>query len=751
MPRYENIPSVFIELLDGNLQMDRQITGPVTLVIGTALSGPSNVQHLVTDANKSSAIYGAGSPLLKGLSKAKMGGAQNIILYRVGGKSAQLLNIFGEDSLIETVEETASAGSNYYLYVGTEPNNPLKDCVIVFDANKKIVYSTVTGKEIDLGKVKVFGFNKDAGYHFRIGTPTDPVKFNEVLVAGNIREDHVVEYTATVAQDLFPLFGTGAIISSVVIDADPALDPDTDYEVVGTDLDLAAAISGTLVGGEVVTVTYSLPSTIPDLNRLDSFVAPAINHPTYTLSAPQADVNTVISAVIDDAVFIAGVSESLGVVTLSGLALAAVANGSEIEIRYTVTSTEPAAEYRSGANNINADLKTKYELLEFAYADLETTIATEVAIAIDGVILDAENIADGSTAADKLEYFRKTESDGEITYEWLDAKILYDDGLTGTTDIDDPNIELDDAGQPIILKLFGEVNFAHQLGTWLYNITENERFVLGAIGTSLPATTATSSVAKWIGTLPQTDILGNIISNGSGLLGNKFMAGSTTRLNGFYLTDSGYVDGAVLTDSNGAPIDLGKYLSVVAGAIVTPELRSVGSTLGIENGAAMYAGLVSTIIAGNSTTNSDMPNVGLPFSVKKTKLNELAGVGYVVFYSKPTGVVGVVSGELPTGPRSDYDYISTSIIVANIVTRIRNRVNPFLGKGLNSAMIAAMETAVEQIFKDEVAFGSVIKYAFNVIVEPTSDGRGKIRIPTQIVPAFELREVNIPIKLAYDI
>lgn len=743
MSRYDNIPSIFIELLDGNLQVDKQITGPVVLVIGTALSGPTNTQYLVTDANKASAIYGSGSPLLKGLSQVRMGGAQNIILYRVGGKAAQLIDIFGADTSVETKDQTVNVGSQYRVYIGTEPNDPLKDCIIVFDLSGKIVYSNVTGQTVDLGKIIVTGFDKDAGYNFRIGTPSVPVLMSEALTAPNIREDMALSVAATLAQSTYPLGGTGAIIDSVTINAVPVLA--ADYSVVGSDLVLDGPVAATVAALDDVDIIYSLPTTIA------------------------------------------------------------------------------GASFSAGENNINATLQKKYELLDAAYADLETTIATDVTIAIDGVILDAENIADGSVAADKLDYFMKTESLGEVEYEWSTDQIIYTgksltftadgDGVEDTFTITDadavggftiasvevdgnpvaagpgatqytivndtivfgasviPTLDtdnivvvfnndkvtdvadaaLDASGQPIVLSIFNEVNFAHQLGTWLYNITENERFVLGTIGTSKPTSTSTSGVAKWIGTLPQTDAFGVITANGSGLLGNKFMAGNTSRVNGFYLTDSGFVDGNIILDSNGAPVDLGKYLSVVAGALVTPDLKSVGSSLGIENGAMVYAGLISTVVPGNSTTNIDVLNVGLPFIIKKTKLNELSGAGYVTFYTKPEGQVGVVSGELPTGPDSDYDYISTTLIVSNIVTRIRARINPYLGKGLNSAMVAAMNTAVEQIFKDEVAAGSVIKYGFNIIVEPTSNGRGKVRIPVQLVPAFELREVNVPIKLAYDI
>lgn len=676
MSKYNNIPSVFSELLDGNLQIDRQVTGPVTLVIGTAYSGPSNAQYLVSDSNKASAIFGSNSPLIKGLSKAKLAGSQNVVLYRIGGKSAQLIDIFGEGTVIETTEQTASAGGQYKVYIGPEPQNEALSCIIIFDNAGKIVYSNVEGAEVNLGKFTIVGFDKEEAYPFRIGTPTVPVLLSAALTAPNIRQDLVLNDT-----------GDGT---------------KTDFDLPGTGGALSALISSVVVDGTTITTGFTVsPNTgTGGLDEIQFAVAPG--------------------------------------------------NADTVVVNYSVSATIAGASYSAGQDNVSASLKKKYELLDSAYADLETTIATHVILAVDGVVLDAANIADGSTATDRLEYLYKTEEFGEFTYEWGTDKVLYQ--LAAGTTTSPSAADKDDNGQPIVAKQFAEVNFAHQLGTWLHTITENEKFIIGAIGTSQPVATTTSAVARWIGTLPQTDAFGTIVADGSGLLGNRFMAGSTEQQPGFYLTDSGFVDGNPVADSNGAIVDLGKYMSIVAGVIVTPDLKSVGSSIGIENGAAMYGALVSTVSAGNSTTNIEMPRVGLPFVIKKTKLDELSGVGYVTFYTKSTGEVAVTSGELPTGPGSDYDYISTTIIVADIVSKIRARVNPFLGKGLNQAMIAAIDTAVEDIFKAAVKDeGSIVKYAFSVIVEPTNNGRGKVRIPITIVPAFELREVNVPIKLAYDI
>ena len=109
------------------------------------------------------------------------------------------------------------------------------------------------------------------------------------------------------------------------------------------------------------------------------------------------------------------------------------------------------------------------------------------------------------------------------------------------------------------------------------------------------------------------------------------------------------------------------------------------------------------------------------------------------------------SGELPTGPVSDYDYVSTSITIADVTNRIRTRLAPFLGKGLNDVRIAAMQTAVDAEFLVSVKAGAIIKYGAQVILESVSNGKGRVRVPYVVVPAFELREINQSLVLAYDI
>lgn len=748
MPTYKNLPANRLELLDGNLVVDTPIEGNVVLVIGTAYSGPTGKQVLMSDSNVARKVYGANSPLLQKAAEAKLGGAKNIVLYRIGGKSASLNGIFGADTYIRTVDETTTAGSDYSLYVGPEPSNPLVACIIV-KQGAKIVYSNVTGAKVDLGKIEVEGF--DAGTTIVIGSPTAPVAFEDVIVPAE-----AIETFQPLLGDT-EIFLEGAIsdtavITSVTKNGNP-LTVTTDYTFVQATgiLTLVAAADGT----DDYVVTYTRSAT-----KSSAILGYVATGATTTITLPTVGVNNggVIGYVYKNGAPLTVTTDYTFNATTGVVSLVALSAGPgvlndvySVGFAYNVVS---GFTYSAGENNIGATWKKLYELLDAAYIDLETTIATEAVV--DQAILDAANIADGSVASNRLEYFRKYEDgNGEYVYEWSTVKTVYaysgvltdathDATLNTTTVVGDADV--DSNGQPKIAKQFSEVNFVHQFGEFLNGLTENDRFVLGFIGTSAPTSFANAKIASWIGTAPEVDFDGTITGNGTGLLGNKFMAGSTTRIAGFYKTDTGYPDGISQQDSNGAYIDLGKFLSVVSGLVTLPSSPVAGTAGQVVNGAGVYCGLATAVTPGNSTTNEVVPRVGIPFLVKKPKLDELSFAGYVVFQEKDRGTV-VTSGELATNANSDYDYISTAIIVRNLTNAIRTRLDVYIGKGIDEIRLAAMQTAVDGVMQQGVRDGLIKKYIATVI--PTSTFG--VTIPYTIVPVFELRDINNVVKLSYDV
>ena len=715
MAKYDNLASINLELLDGNLAASPAITGPVALVIATALSGKSNTPFIIDDFNKAAALFGASSTLIKTANELKLGGAQNVAVYRIGGVSASIAGLFGALSEITTVEESVGLGAKYSVYIGPQTNNAGEACLIIFEG-AKIVYSNVPGAEVDLGKFVIVGF--DNTFTHRIGTPTAPVAL-ELALAG-LKDDYV----------------------------------------------MSVAGDGTRVGFDLTGPT----------NAATLVTSVKVNGVLRSVGSGALDYNFNVGT--DEVVFIT-----------------APANAATIEITYSRPTTVAGATYRAGADNVNCSYKKLYELVDAAFLDLETTSATH--IVVPEALNDTPNIADGSVASNRLEYVYVTESSGELVWTWSTVKNVYvpetqtvtftdvAGGVTAfalpgipdvnttvltvtvnggaalvagtgagkylynaTTDVvtlgtattlnDDivitftkPSIAdyatLDNNGQPIIATRYSETNFTHRLGMFLDDLATNDKFVFGAIGTSQPIASTTAAVNAWLGTSPAVDITGEITAAGTGLLGNRFMA-----------------------DTGGAPIDLGKFLSVVSAVVSTPRSPILGLTARSVNAAAIYLGVLTNVQAGDSTTNRTIAGVTLPFLLKKTKVNEIASKGYVAFLDKGTSVV-CASGELPTGPLSDYDYISTSITVADVTNRIRVRLDPFLGKGLGPVQLAAMQTIVDAEFLVSVTAGAILKYSAQVILQSVVNGKGRVRIPYVVVPAFELREVNQSLVLAYDI
>ena len=231
------------------------------------------------------------------------------------------------------------------------------------------------------------------------------------------------------------------------------------------------------------------------------------------------------------------------------------------------------------------------------------------------------------------------------------------------------------------------------------------------------------------------DASGLIIANGSGLLGNKFMAGSITRDKGFFATDTGFPDGTTLVDSGNVAIDLGKFLSVIP-QFVTHSNKVV-------SGAAHYLGMIGATAVGDSTTNRLVSGITLPYSIKKSKLDELTGYGYVTFIAKTDGV-RVVSGELATSSASDYQYVSTALIIQDLIGQIRSAADKYIGKGMTQVLVQALKTNIDTILRAEAQASKIQGSTFDVIVT----GPGQITIPLTVIPAFELRQIYIPISLS---
>lgn len=454
-------------------------------------------------------------------------------------------------------------------------------------------------------------------------------------------------------------------------------------------------------------------------------------------------VNGVTSIVTGFTVTTSG-SNATGITLTTPAVLGEVYNINYTKPTNPVDVTAAGIEYIPGKNSLNATLNQLYELYDTAFEQLENVRATTVTIKD---LFNCRNIAAGDdSTADRLLYVNRTETEEGFEYEWSTDKFIYQLATNSTLTTSDYSLAAtDDNGEPIVVKQYHEVDFAHRLGMWCYSNSTTSDFIHGTIGCSPLKSSSTIAVRRWIGTLPTLDIYGNLIQDGTGLLGNRLMAGTTTRRAGFYATASGYPDGKVILDSRGAPVDIGKHLSITTIPVyLTTDVLS-GSIKTPRSFSGMYAGLIASTTPGDSTTNKVLDKVLPTFNTKESVAAQLSSVGYVTLLEKNRGVT-VYSGDLATSEYSDFDYISTAISVSYVIRRLQDTIDPYLGRGLDTAIAAAFQNSIDLTLKNAASLGVINGYAFKI----RRVSANTLAIELQIKPKDELRIVEVTLSLTPD-
>ncbi len=417
----------------------------------------------------------------------------------------------------------------------------------------------------------------------------------------------------------------------------------------------------------------------------------------------------------------------------------------EVATLTKLTPTELTAEeitYTAAKDSMNVSLNKLYELFDTAFINLENV---DIFSVLHPDLFNVRNIADGSDdSSDRLTYVQRTETETGFTYKWSDHKYIYQLATDVTLTTTDPDLAaLDDLGQPLVKEQYNEVDFAHRLGMWAYSQSSASTFINANIGVRPPVANYTIAINRWLGKAPTKDIYGNIIENGTGLLGNRFMAGTTTRSAGFYATDTGYPDGAPKYDTGDVLVDLGKFLSINVMPVYISAESLTGNQVNVRSAAGVYAGLVNTVTVGDSTTNQVLPNVTALFRLKQSKIQELSDLGYVALEEKTKGLT-VYSGDLATQPTSDYDYISTAIAVTYVVGRLKVITDPYIGRGISSTLMAALYNAIDVELKAAVALGYINGYNFNLIGRTANE----LSLPLTLQAKDELRSISMTLALS---
>jgi hypothetical protein len=324
--------------------------------------------------------------------------------------------------------------------------------------------------------------------------------------------------------------------------------------------------------------------------------------------------------------------------------------------------------------------------------------------------------------------------------------------------------ETDAYGVALEAADFHEANFGYQLADFCYRQSEDNAEMIGVIGMLPPISWSLKDVSNWVGRTPVLDVdsAGNaiVVTNGSGLLGNKWTAGRKALSGkpghfingidglaggGFIGTDSGWPDGEQLKDRNDHLVDIGKYISVVGAQAILANPTSPSSYA--ASSASVYGGFVSSLPANSAPTNKVQPGVRLPFRVSVAKLDQLAGHGIVMLQQK---VKGIVVADAPTGARTACDYrrLTTIRIVKATIDAIRAAAEPYLGEPITGARLAALETAINAVLVKLQKAEFLQRFNVAVTSTPTQQIQGKADVELVLVPAFELRQITVNVALA---
>jgi len=319
-----------------------------------------------------------------------------------------------------------------------------------------------------------------------------------------------------------------------------------------------------------------------------------------------------------------------------------------------------------------------------------------------------------------------------------------------------PSANID--GTVLTSASFHEVNFAYQLAQFCYEATYDWQFVQGMISFKLPTSFCTADIATWVGRLPTyttdpvtgDETIASVNDNGTGMLGNKFMAGSFAyrsgvKDGGFIATDDGFMDGVEQEDTNEHLIDIGKYLSVLGAVAV--HANNYQSAAYISTIAASYAGMVATLAPSSAPTNKVMRAVRLRKLVKAHHLDALAGKRIISLAAKSKGTV-VTDAPTAARPDSDYQRFTTVRIVKAAVDLLRETADPFIGEGGGQANRAALQTAIEDQFNERLLGNALIRYDLHISATAAQFVAGQAYAQLILVPNFELRHLFVNISLS---
>lgn len=221
----------------------------------------------------------------------------------------------------------------------------------------------------------------------------------------------------------------------------------------------------------------------------------------------------------------------------------------------------------------------------------------------------------------------------------------------------------------------------------------------------------------------------------------------TTLKNQYVMRD---LNGDIMRDSDNNVVDLGKYLSIVAG----PEPIYSDSSLGRKEGnsAIHYAAMNTTLSAHKAPTNKQLHGAkGLRYRFSNAQLDAITGNRLVSYKMKQlknnSEIPAIVDGVTCALPGSDYTRVTTAKCVKETVDNVREVADPFLGEASTIEQRNALASLISKRLGLLRENGTIQDYSFQLIVSAQDYLLGKAVIELTIVPPHELRQITTVVGL----
>lgn len=214
--------------------------------------------------------------------------------------------------------------------------------------------------------------------------------------------------------------------------------------------------------------------------------------------------------------------------------------------------------------------------------------------------------------------------------------------------------------------------------------------------------------------------------------------------NEYYMLDNA---GSPIVDQNGDKMDLGKFISVVAGPGIM--FNHTVKSLREANPAVMYMAYNSTLQPQSAPTNKRVTgSTGLKYNFSNSQLNDIVGNRMVTFglkYSSTGQALGgafCIDGPTAARPGSEYARLTTIKVIRDVADAMREVADPYIGEANTIEQRNALSAAISKRLDLLVENGVILDYSFNLVATAQDQLLGQASLELGIVAPQELRKIT---------